>query len=57
MKSILLLFTVSLLCLRTSGQGQIETFMDEAKQYLAQEDYKQAQLSLQDAINEINNLS
>ena len=56
MKSILVLAVISVLCLRISAQDQIQTYMDEAKQYLAQKEYKQAQLSLQDAINEINNL-
>ncbi len=56
MKSILVFAALSLLCVRVSGQNQIETFMNEARDYLAKEDYRQAQLSLQDAINEINNL-
>jgi len=38
------------------GQSQAETFIKEAQDFLAKKDYKQAQLSLQDAINDINNL-
>ncbi len=56
MKSIFVLTAVSLLCFRALGQGQIETFIAEAQGFIAQKEYKQAQLSLQDAINEINNL-
>ncbi|MBK9984840.1 MAG: hypothetical protein IPP15_21165 [Saprospiraceae bacterium] len=39
-----------------TAQSQAETFIKEAQAYLAQGDYKQAQLSLQDAINDINNV-
>jgi len=39
-----------------SAQSNIDTYIKEAQGYLAQKDYKQAQLSLQDAINEINNM-
>lgn len=56
MKSIYVLAAVSLLCFQALGQSQIETFISEAQDFLAQKEYKQAQLSLQDAINEINNL-
>ncbi len=37
------------------GQGQAETYITEAQNFLKQKNYKQAQMSLQDAINEINN--
>ena len=56
MKTIIMLSIVSLSVVRVSGQEQIETFITEAQGFLAQENYRQAQLSLQDAINEIDNL-
>ena len=52
-----------LLCLLTfsyvaaSGQSQAEAYIQEAQGYLAQKNYTQARLSLQDAINEINNMT
>ncbi len=46
----------SLLCLQLAGQGQIETYMSEAQGYLAQKNYAQAKLSLQDAMNEIDQI-
>lgn len=39
-----------------NAQSQAETFIKEAQQFLAQKNYQQAQLSLQDAINDINNI-
>lgn len=48
-----------LLCLGTAtafSQSQADAFIQEAQGYLAQKEYKQALLSLQDAINDINNL-
>jgi len=44
----------SALSLQLFSQGQAETYIEEAKNYLAQKDYKQAQLSLMDAINDLN---
>jgi hypothetical protein len=38
------------------GQDQVQTFIKEAQDYYIKKEYKQAQLSLQDAINELNNL-
>src|SRR5688572_11781651 len=38
------------------AQSQADTYIKEAQTYLAAKDYKNAQLSLQDAINDINNL-
>ena len=38
------------------AQSQAETFINEASGYVKAKNYKQAQMSLQDAINEINNL-
>ena len=40
--------------LHASAQSQAETYIKEAQTYLAQKNYAQAQLSLQDAINDIN---
>jgi len=38
------------------AQSQVDTYISEAQQFIAQKNYIEAQLSLQDAINEINNL-
>ena len=52
----LFLFFCLSLSLQLHSQSQAETYINEAQAYLAQKDYKQAQLSLQDAINDINNV-
>lgn len=54
MKNIVLFLLAALIGLSVNGQGQAETFIKEAQDYLAKKEYKQAQLSLQDAINDIN---
>ena len=54
MKAIALFLFASLVALNVMGQGQAETFIKEAQDFLAKKEYKQAQLSLQDAINDIN---
>lgn len=56
MKTIIVLIAVSLAGFRLSAQSQAEMFIKEAQQYLTQKNYKQATLSLQDAINDINTL-
>lgn len=56
MKTMLTLLILSFVSFRMAAQSQAETYIKEAQTYLAQKDYKQAQLSLQDAINDINNL-
>lgn len=56
MKNLLLLATLTLAGVTATAQDQINAFITEAQNYLAQKDYKMAQLSLQDAINEINTL-
>lgn len=56
MKKLLLFAGLSLLLLPVYGQSQADAFIKEAQGYLTQKDYKQALLSLQDAINDINNL-
>jgi hypothetical protein len=54
MKKIFMLLSVVIICLKVAGQNQSEAFIKEAQDFLAKKEYKQAQLSLQDAINEIN---
>lgn len=54
-KTIFFLF-VALIGLSATGQSQAEAFIKEAQDFLAKKEYKQAQLSLQDAINDINML-
>lgn len=56
MKSILVSIIFTLVAVGMKAQSQAETFIKEAQQYLAAKDYQQAQLSLQDAINDINNI-
>lgn len=56
MKTIILFLAVSLTCFQLSAQSQADVFIKEAQQYLTQKNYKQATLSLQDAINDINTL-
>lgn len=55
-KSFLTVALVALLSLYASAQGQIETFINEAREFVAQKNYTQAKLSLQDAIAEIDNM-
>lgn len=55
-KIALFFFFAALIGLRVTAQSQADTYIKEAQDYLAKQDYKQAQLSLQDAINEINAL-
>ncbi len=56
MKSILASIVCILVGFGVSAQSQAETFIKEAQQFLAEKNYQQAQLSLQDAINDINNI-
>ena len=56
MRTIVIFLFASLIGLNASGQSQAETFIREAQDFLVKKEYKQAQLSLQDAINDINNL-
>ena len=56
MKSILVSIVCGFSALSLNAQSQAETFIKEAQQFLAAKDYQQAQLSLQDAINDINNI-
>jgi len=54
MKSILLFFIFFISGALAFGQSQADAFIKEAQQFLAQKKYKEAQLSLHDAINDIN---
>ena len=56
MKTILSLTIFVLTAWNIMAQSQAETYIKEAQGFLAQKNYKQAQLSLQDAINDINTL-
>jgi hypothetical protein len=54
--TFLFLFLFSLVSYQANSQSQADLFIKEAQDFLAQKNYKQAQLSLQDAINDLNNL-
>lgn len=54
MKKIALFSVAFLIGLKVTGQSQAETFIKEAQDFLVKKEYKQALLSLQDAINDIN---
>jgi hypothetical protein len=56
MKKIIFFLLAALIGLRVTGQSQAETFIKEAQDFLVKKDFKQAQLSLQDAINDINTM-
>ncbi len=56
MKTIALGIFFALTISAASAQSQAEAFIKEAQQYLVEKNYQQAQLSLQDAINDINNI-
>ena len=54
MKTILFLVSILFSGVNLFGQSQAEAFIKEAQQFLAAKKYKEAQLSLHDAINDIN---
>src|SRR5215470_9031573 len=54
MKSHLLFLFTFLISLNVMGQDQVLSYIKEAEDFIAKKDYKQAQLSLQDAVNNIN---
>ncbi|HNR06994.1 MAG TPA: hypothetical protein PKM27_06750 [Saprospiraceae bacterium] len=56
MKNILFACAFILVAGTGFSQTPIDTYIKEAQAFIAQKNYKQAQLSLQDAINEINNI-
>jgi|SRR5687768_11858036 len=53
-KTFILIAFALTMSLNASAQSQAETYIKEAQAFLAQKNYAQAQLSLQDAINDIN---
>jgi len=58
MKKAFILTNLLAICfVYTFGQGQAETYINEALNYVKAKNYKQAQMSLQDAINELNNFT
>ena len=56
MKSRILLLFLSFIAFQAIGQDQFPVFVKEAQDFYAQKKYKEAMLSLQDAINELNTL-
>ena len=54
MKKAILFLLAASISLQIFAQTQAETYVNEALEFLKNKEYKQAQLSLQDAINEIN---
>lgn len=54
MRKLLLSMGLVAMSITLFGQGQAETYINEALNHVKAKDYKAAQLSLQDAINEIN---
>ncbi|MBK8512513.1 MAG: hypothetical protein IPL56_09760 [Saprospiraceae bacterium] len=56
MKKSIFIFYLMLMASSVYTQNQIDAFIKEAQGYIAQKNYKQAQMSLQDAIAEINNI-
>lgn len=56
MKKILTVSFLFFVACNMFGQDQIDTYIKDAQTAIAAKDYRSAQLSLQDAINELNNL-
>lgn len=56
MKNVSIVLILSFLSYNVFSQSQAETFITEAQTYLTAKDYRNAILSLQDAINDLNNL-
>lgn len=56
MKTNILILLLMAGAINIVAQSQAETYIKEAQDYLAKKEYKQAQMSLQDAINDINNI-
>jgi len=54
MKSRILLPILCIIAIRAFGQDQFPVFVKEAQDFYAEKKYKEAMLSLQDAINELN---
>lgn len=56
MKKSFVLLLLSIFSFQLMSQDQVQTFIKEAQDFYSQKNYKQAQLSLQDAISELNKL-
>lgn len=56
MKIKFVLVFFSLVCYKVYSQDPVQNFLKEASDFYGQKNYKQAQMSLQDAINELNKL-
>ena len=56
MKRTIQLLLGCFISLTLSAQTQADAYIKEAQDFIAQKEYKQAQLSLQDAVNELNRL-
>src|SRR5690349_11750882 len=55
MKTNIMILILSVFTMNLFAQGQAQTYINEAQDYLTRKDFKAAQMSLQDAINELNN--
>ena len=56
MKTRIMIVILSVLTVQVWAQDQVQAFIKEAQDFYTKKEYKQAQMSLQDAINELNNL-
>ncbi|MBK8956701.1 MAG: hypothetical protein IPM34_14265 [Saprospiraceae bacterium] len=56
MKNAMILFVLCACSIQNYAQDPFPTFVAEAQEYYKQKNYKQAQMSLQDAMNELNRL-
>ena len=56
MKSKIAFLLFCMISMRIMSQDQVQTFIKEAQEFYTLKNYKQAQMSLQDAINELNKL-
>lgn len=56
MKKAMILIFVYTACFKMTAQDAFPNFIAEAQEFYKQKNYKQAQLSLQDAMNELNRL-
>ncbi|HRG67377.1 MAG: hypothetical protein JNL65_09565 [Saprospiraceae bacterium] len=56
MKNIIISISLILIYFKSYSQDPVQNFLKEASDFYGQKNYKQAQMSLQDAINELNKL-
>ena len=54
MKIKFVLFLLSLVCYQSFRQDPVQNYLKEATDFYSQKNYKQAQMSLQDAINAVS---